>query len=437
MQVITARGSSPRSTEPSVHDERDEPTEAVRVRGEELRGEKRFWAGTQRSISPQETLERVRPVLRTAGITRIANITGLDRIGIPTTLAIRPNGLTLSNSSGKGLTLEAAMASGVMEAIELFHAEECELETIKYSYRQLVDRHACVSVDELPMARCAPFSADWLYHWTFGWDLVSQREVALPLCSVHMGNRDQRIHDLFTFQVTSNGLASGNNLLEAINAGLFETIERDAVSCHAERWRATGQHPPGVKLDSIEHPLVAGLLQRFADAGIATMLFDCTVDTDVPVYMAYLIDQQWPNSGVFKGYGCHLDPEIAMVRALTEAAQGRVIVIAGSRDDIFRHKELRLKSDANDRAALRMLASFDPTVDARHRPSDACATFEGDTLLAVQKLRAAGLSQVIVVDLSRDDFPIKVVKVVVPGLEGYRFENYQRGSRAAHFAAIA
>lgn len=410
-------------------------TASVRVRGIEHRGAKHYWTGTQRSIAPSETLETIRPVMRTAGITRLANITGLDRIGIPTTLSMRPNGLTLSNSSGKGLTLEAALASGAMEAIELFHAEECQLPARRLSYHQVSAEHPCLSLEELPLARCAPFSLEWPYLWTFGWDLVTQCDVALPLCIVHMGNRQNRVDDLFSFQITSNGLASGNNMLEAINAGLFEAIERDAVTCQRERWHATGQAPPVVKLETVEHPLARGILDRLEEAGIATIMFDCSVDTAVPVYMVFLVDLLWPNVGVYKGYGAHLDPEIAMTRALTEAAQGRVVAIAGSRDDLFRHRERRLRSDVNDRSAMNMLETMEPTVDAREWISEASPTFEGDTLLAVEKLRAAGLSKVLVCDLSRDDFPINVVKVVVPGLEGYTFENYQPGPRALAFSA--
>ena len=418
-------------------DDRSQPRPqpaAVRVRGVEHKGEKKYWTGTQRSVAPEQTLETIRPVMRKAGITRLANITGLDRIGIPTTLSMRPNGLTLSNSSGKGLTMEAAMASGAMEAIELFHAEVCRLRSERLSYHQVADRYPCLTVDELPLARSAPFTPDWPYLWTFGWDLVAQHEVALPLCMVHMGNRQERIDDLFSFQVTSNGLASGNNMLEAINAGLFEAVERDAVTCHRERWHTTGEAPPVVKLETVEHPLARKLLDHLEGVGIATIMFDCTLDTDVPVYMVFLVDLLWQNVGVFKGYGAHLDPEIAMTRALTEAAQGRVVNIAGSRDDLFRHKERRLRSDLNDRSAMGLLAHLEPAVDARERRSEASPTFEGDTLLAVEKLRAAGLSKVLVVDLSRDDFPVNVVKVVVPGLEGYTFENYRPGRRALAFA---
>lgn len=405
----------------------------LRIRGVEHRGRKGYWKGTQRSIPPEETVRRIRPVLRNAGITRLANITGLDRIGIPTTLAIRPNGLTLSNSSGKGFTLAAAMASGAMEAIELFHAEECILPSFRLPYRRMANEHPCIAVEELPLARHAPFNLDWPYLWTLGWDLITNREIALPLSIIHMGNRADRIFDLFSFQITSNGLASGNNLLEAVNAGLFEVIERDAVTCW-KVWRdSTGEQPPVVKLETIEHPLVCELLGRLQDADVATILFDCTIDTNVAVYKAILIDLRWRNVGVFKGYGAHLDPEIAMTRAITEAAQGRVVYIAGSRDDLFRNRDFHLRSDRNDRAAMNMLEVFQPTLDARMRRSQATPTFEGDTIAAIDKLRRVGVSSVLVVDLGRPEFPVDVVKIVVPGLEGYTFENYQPGPRARAF----
>src|SRR5204862_3502506 len=85
---------------------------------------KAFRRGTHRSRSPSETLERVRPHAAAMGITRLGNVTGLDRIGIPVAVAVRPNSRSVSVSQGKGLDLEQAMASALMEAIEGFHAEE-------------------------------------------------------------------------------------------------------------------------------------------------------------------------------------------------------------------------------------------------------------------------------------------------------------------------
>jgi ribosomal protein S12 methylthiotransferase accessory factor len=386
-------------------------------------------------VSPEETLESIRPCFKTAGLTRLANITGLDRIGIPTTLAVRPNSRTLSNGSGKGFTLAAAMASGAMEAIELFHAEECELPSFRLPYEQLGGNYTRIPVENLPLTRLALFNERWPYMWTLGWDIMNQREVAAPLSMIHMGLGPQRLQELHTFQLTSNGLASGNNFLEAVNAGLFEVIERDAITCHRVAWALRRKPPPVVCLETIEHPLALELLERLAAARIGVVLFDCTVDTAIPVYMAYIYDLVMRQVGVYKGYGAHLDPEIAMIRAITEAVQGRVIYIAGSRDDVFRHSYLRLKGD-DSASIVPVMQALTPTVDARERKSEAALTFEGDTLLALQKLRSIGLDQAVVIDLSRPDFPINVVKVIVPGLEGYMFDFYAPGHRAKAFVQI-
>src|SRR3984893_12216737 len=84
---------------------------------------KGFRGGTDRTVSPAETVDRIRPFMPEMGITRIANITGLDCIGIPVVMVCRPNSRSLAVSQGKGLDLDAARASGLMASIEFRHDE--------------------------------------------------------------------------------------------------------------------------------------------------------------------------------------------------------------------------------------------------------------------------------------------------------------------------
>ena len=406
-------------------------TLAIHYRGHAHQCKKGFWRGTQRSIPPAETLERIKPHFADFGITRLANITNLDWIGIPVTLAIRPNAATLSQGSGKGFSLEAALTSAAMETVEIFHAEEPELETFQMPYEHLAGTR--IAVEDFPFTKHHLFTEWWPYRWTMGWDLISQTEVAVPWWLVHMGWDPLRERDLNTFQVTSNGLASGNNLLEAINAGLFEVIERDAIACTRVAWLTLKQPPPVVDPATIRYGLVLELLDRLIHANVGLVLFDCTIDTDIPVYMAYLYDLRVRGVGVYRGYGAHLDPEVAIIRAITEAAQGRVIYFAGSRDDVFRHSYLRLKQP-DESLLIPAMQALTPTLDAGVRKSEATSTFEGDTQIALAKLQRAGLRQAIVVDLSKAGLPVNVVKVVVPGLEGYMFDFYTPGRRAQAFA---
>src|SRR5260370_38295118 len=84
---------------------------------------KNYRAGTHRLVSPEETLESVWRFFPVMGITRVADITGLDVIGLPVVTVCRPNSRAVTVSLGKGLDVAAARASGVMESIEAFMAE--------------------------------------------------------------------------------------------------------------------------------------------------------------------------------------------------------------------------------------------------------------------------------------------------------------------------
>jgi len=63
------------------------------------------------------------PRLPRFGITRVADVTGLDELGLPVSVAVRPLSRALSVSQGKGLTAAQARVSAAMESIETWHAE--------------------------------------------------------------------------------------------------------------------------------------------------------------------------------------------------------------------------------------------------------------------------------------------------------------------------
>jgi ribosomal protein S12 methylthiotransferase accessory factor len=104
---------------------------------------KNFTYGTHRLCAPAETFNRISQHFATVGITRIADVTGLDMIGIPVCNAVRPNAKSLSVSQGKGANLLLAKVSAAMEAIELYHAENISPD-LTCSYRELTrTAHAC------------------------------------------------------------------------------------------------------------------------------------------------------------------------------------------------------------------------------------------------------------------------------------------------------
>lgn len=367
--------------------------------------------GTLRDRDALSTLAWVRPLLPRFGITRLANVTGLDRIGIPVWMCIRPNGRSLSVSQGKGTTAELAQASAVMESIETFHAERVRPPDLVASYRAARRRHALLDPSSLP-----PGVRWQAYHhardiaWIRGTDLASGESLLIPHMRVNL-NWSHAHPDVGLFFVTSTGLASGNQRTEALCHAIFEVIERDC------EWRWDRMSPPAQRrrvLDdgSVDSPMLRQLLDQFARADVSVRMWDMTSTVGIPAF-GCSISETGPlgRSGPYSGYGCHLSPEIALSRALTEAAQSRLTFIAGSRDDLYPScYEPRTPTTAS-RPTGAQTRSFR---DCPEPPLG--ATFEDDLQTTLRLLDAAGLRRVIAVDLTRPEFGIPVVMVVIPGM---------------------
>lgn len=413
-------------------------TRSVTINGAAHTADKGFFHGTHRTAPPEQTLANIRRVAGTVGLTRLADITGLDRIGIPTVVGHRPNAPTLAVSGGKGFTTLAATVSAGMEAVEIWHAENLPMDVVQASHAELHGDRVTMPREHLPLTRHHLFDPNRTEPWVWGWDIVGQREVAVPYACVSMGNTDHRpTKRWMPFAAGSNGLAGGNHLLEATAAALYEVVERDAIACSRA---ADGGMSARVDLATVTDPLVRSLVDQFDDAGVSAYLFDCTVDTAVPTYMAVVADRIDASMGLYRGYGAHLDASIAMVRALTEAAQARLLLIAGSRDDYF-GRDQRMNRFLGDNRR-RDFDAVPATADANAHAGAATDSFDADINIVIERLLAAGLESVIVVDLSRESMGIPVVRVIVPGLEGYVFDFYRPGPRAVahrqqHLAAMA
>lgn len=414
-------------------------TEPIYYRGMPHRAAKLYQGSTHRVCSPEETYDRIAPVLPRAGITRMADVTGLDRIGIPTILAMRPNAPTLSNSSGKGFTKTAAMVSAAMEGIELFCAEEerFDFEMVTASYNDLLsDGVTLPEPDLLALSLHSLFNPQVQERWAIGWDLIGQREMAVPFEMVTMvpvlGDTPAR----FNFQIGSNGLASGNVFLEAVCSGLSEVIERDSVTCSNIASGYNMARLSRIDTATISYDSVQELLCRLSAKGISAVLFDCTADTNVPTYEVYLVDNDIPSTGLFRGYGAHLHPEIAMLRAFTEAVQSRAVYIAGSRDDIMTYEHRRMRQRPSSQ--IRELADDKEHAIPFIRTSRATDSFEGDCQALLDSLVGSGIESAVVFDLSWPELGVSVIRVVVPGLEGYgSFPYYNPGQRARAAAELA
>lgn len=360
--------------------------------------------GTHRVCTPEDTWRRIRPLLRPAGITRVADLTRLDSIGIPVWQAVRPASLNLSVSQGKGVDSMLARVSAAMEALELWHAEAIGLpvrrESVGAMRRELGD-----GVASLPRPARHLLSDAAVLDWLPARTLVDGAASALPREMVELDYRvgASWLPPLVTR--TSNGLASGNTLVEAQLHGLCELVERDALARAPEQPRR-----------ALDPTLVEGdagpLLDLMRAAGVEVRLADITGPVPVPCVEAAIRSDAFPLW--CRGAGCHPDPEVALCRALTEAAQSRLTLIAGARDDLTSHQY----ADLEDRWST-------PAPPPAPAAGGGQARFEpvaADSDLAAELRRVAGLVEALTglpiawVDLARREVGLPVVRLVAPGL---------------------
>ncbi|MBV8120172.1 MAG: YcaO-like family protein [Alphaproteobacteria bacterium] len=395
---------------------------------------KAFRQGTHRIVAPSETFARFRPLALQMGITRLGNITGLDRIGIPVVAAVRPNSRSVSVSQGKGLDLSQAMTSALMEAIEGFHAEEVG-KGRRAAYREFAPDRV---VDPLTLCTTGrPFDVDASISWLEGFDLLRQEPCWVPAEIVHT-DYTQPLDGYFLSG--SNGLASGNHLVEALSAAICELIERDAVAI----WSASGiraRAQRSLEVASVDDPDCLALLAKYDDAGIAVRLWDVTTDIGIAAFVCDIRDlsvREPRRLRYFHGAGCHPDRVIALVRALTEAAQTRLTYIAGIRDDLLPVEyEEPAAADIVDALldALRQESLLNLLHDA---PTFAADDLGEDLRHELACLQSAGITRAVAVDLTRPDFAIPVVRVVIPGLDGdIKHPHYHPGMRARRAAVQA
>src|SRR5205085_260907 len=381
-----------------------------------------------------ETLARVRPHAARMGITRLGNITGLDRIGIPVAVAVRPNSRAVSVSQGKGLELPQAMASALMEACEGFHAEEigpCRCA----AYRELAQTETVVD----PATLCAGgrmFDAAAPIAWIEGYDLLRREPCWVPAEIVHTDYTVQQPDGYFL--AGSNGLASGNHLIEAINSALYELVERDAVAL----WIAQpllNRAQCALSLASVDDPDCRELLVRYDSAGVAVRVWNVTTNIGIAAFLCEIRDQSAAEPHQLRRYhgsGCHADRAVALSRALTEAAQSRLTYIAGIRDDLSPAEYEEEDPDAaiGDALVDALIAEI-AAVRFRDVPSFAADDLSEDLRRVLDRLHKAGIARAVAVDLTRPEFGISVVRLVIPGLEwDPHHPNYRTGPRARKIA---
>jgi ribosomal protein S12 methylthiotransferase accessory factor len=388
-----------------------------------------------RARDADETYARALPLAPGLGISRVTEITQLDRIGLPVFVAIRPDALpgTLCVSAGKGLTRAEARIGALMESLELAWTEH---------------RRSTIAVERIRADSLSAERPDALLEFCPRLDQYLDLRAAIDCvrlstldgCDTRLVPLELVLHPLAPssggarwFGTGSNGLASGNDVDEATTHALAELIERDTTSFHHVRDAARL-----VRAESLPEP-VTSIRERLDTLGFDLIVRHLPNEFALPCFTALIVDRAQPDL-TLRGDGCHPWKEIALLRAVTESAQCRLSLIHGGRDDlrqVFKH-QTRLAPEERARVYETVMArlrhggdavDYAELGDESERARDHLAAQE----LLVERLRGRGFALVLRHVYTPRDYPVAVVRVIVPGLEHYAPEARRVGPRLRSF----
>lgn len=418
--IVSARANRPVRIEPRVKRSRD--------------------GGGHRSASPQEVLDTYRHLI--GPVTGVVKELRRDPRGHDffnsyrsgTNAAAAGSGLEGLRSTlrcengGKGATSLEAEVGALCEALERYsgthhgdeftergryralrdeavHPDEFQL----YHPRQYPDRAEWNAAHAAFQHVPAPFDDDSLLDWTPVWSVTNRCHKLLPTGSLYYGAPSSA-----SVTANSNGCAAGASIEDAILQGLLEVIERDAVAL----WWYNRTPMPAVDLSAARDPYVDELIGVYHDLGREVWVLDLTADLDVPVFAAISRKVAGPREDIMFGFGAHLDPRVALRRALTELNQIMPPVIdITSRQwgtmDIDLRRWLLNATVANHSYLLPHGTSrldrhaYEPRADL------------AEDIRAIQSgIEGLGM-ELLVLDQTRPDIGLPVVKVIVPGMRHF------------------
>ena len=390
-----------------------------------------YFEGTHRVIAPKKTIEINEDKLKIAGITRIADITDLDRIGLPIYTAIRPTAEegAISIYGGKGISKDHAKASAMMEGFERYSAEKQDVDEVVIASLDEISKKGDF-IDPVSLNLPKDFKKENLelmqLEWSLAKDIISGDDFYIPTNAIfHPYIHDNSVQGLF--KSNTNGLASGNILEEAILHGMLEVIERDAWSI----FELTHKNYAQIDLDSIESELVNDTVEKFESEGIKIKLMDFTADINIPTIAASADDTVTKDAGLLTlGMGTHLDPEVAILRALTEVAQSRATQINGAREDTVRADFAR---EAGYERMKRINKYYFREEDEKIKLSDienkSTSSITKDIEIVKDELISNDIEKILYVDLTRPELDVSVVRVVIPEMELYALDPSRAGYR--------
>ncbi|MGK7926077.1 MAG: TOMM precursor leader peptide-binding protein [Spirulina sp.] len=338
-------------------------------------------------------------------------------------------------SAGKGRTDAQAKASGFGEAIEryssVFQGDEIR---IQGSYRSLGEKaihpNTCMNFSPTQYENRQewnathkddfqrvpePFDESEEMDWTPIWSLTQQDFKYLPTAYCYFGYPKPEKPSCWA---NTNGCAAGNTLEEAILQGFFELVERDAIAL----WWYNRLSRPAIALESFDDPYFQAVSEYYHSLGRELWVLDLTSDLNIPTFGAISRRRDREVEDIIFGFGAHFDPKIALQRALTEVGQVLPAVLSARPDGSTHY------SPATEPHMLQWWQTATVANQTYLRPDrqipakgydDYAIVWHDDLLEDIQYcqqlIEERGM-EMLVLDQTRPDVGLNVVKVIVPGL---------------------
>lgn len=357
------------------------------------------------------------PCLEDMGITRIGDITALDRIRIPVAQAVRPLGLSNAATQGKGMDPAGAAVSAIMEAAEQFFSERVDrLEPVTGTAERLA-----VPFERFRRHAFANLSDRWYLletAWVKADDMIAGQPAWLPLELVHTAYTVPGLPTDGLFQASTTGLACAFSEPDALVHAMLECIERDAIA-RAQQIHGFFQRFRIGRIEKADGELEL-LLELARSAGMLCAFWSAPAAGSIPAIWCQIMEDgsqplitPYPSDG----FAADLDPLRAAKRALLEAAQSRLAAISGARDDLTRSSFPAHTDWGLIEAHRRLLADCRASIEIASL-ADRSATGGNDAIgQLIECLERAGITSLL--KFRYDTTPcseIVSVRIVVPEL---------------------
>jgi len=338
-----------------------------------------------------------------------------------------------SSSSGKGTSGVQAKASALCESLErycgMFHGDEPRRKArfvdlgeaaihpnacMLFSEKQYEERERQLDV----IYHCVPrrFDPAQELEWTPVWSLTAQTVRYLPTAFCYYDYPRDGTSDCCV--PCSNGNAAGNALEESILQGFLELVERDGVAL----WWYNRTRMPGVDLDSFNEPYLERLAAFLKARQRDLWVLDLTTDLGIPVFAAISPRVDGEGKHIMFGFGAHLDPRIALLRAVTEMNQMLAVLLKAPPDkptgDITDPPTLDWLQNATIADHPYLVPQEGPRRKASSYPESCTDDLKEDVLTCQKRVEQLGL-EMLVLDQTRPEIGMPVVKVIVPGLRHF------------------